>query len=148
MEFTEEFLMQVKSIRNIGPDFTSPEMERLYYEGGRRYVNISDKSILGVKLETYLTRYIDYYFSIFYLDERHKKDGLFGYYFIALVISNPGITEERIVDIFGDKYFGIYRKENDDKIHKDYKYHIIKTDFEWRVDDVEDWFKEEIDKLK
>lgn len=147
MEFTEEFLMQVKSIRNIGPDFSSSEMERLYYEGGRRYVNILDKSILGVKLETYLTRYRDYYFSIFHLDERHKKDGLFDYYFIALVISNPGITEERIVDIFGDKYFGIYRKENDEKIHKDYKYHIIKTDFEWRVDDVEDWFKKEIDKL-
>lgn len=145
---TEEFYDQIRRLRTNGPDFTSPEMERVYYENSRKYIKISDDSILGVKLESYLIRYKDYYFFIFHLDERHRKDGLFGYYFVALVISNPNISEEKIMELFGDKYFGIYRKENDDKVHKDYRFYVIKTDFEWNIDDVENWFKEEIDKLK
>lgn len=146
--FTEEFYRQVESIRNPGPDFTSPEMERIYYENGRKYIKLSDNSILGVKLESYLHRYKDYYYIIIHLDERHREEGLFGYYFIALVISNPNVSEDKISDIFRNKYFGIYRKENDEKLHKDYKYYIIKTDFEWNGDDAEEWFKNEIDKLK
>lgn len=146
--FTEEYYRQVESIRNPGPDFSSPEMERIYYEMGRKYIKVSDKSILGVKMESYLHRYKDYYYTIVHLDERHREEGLFGNYFVALVISNPNISEDKISDIFGDKYFGIYKKANDDSINKDYKYHIIKTDFEWNRDDAEDWFKHEIDKLK
>ena len=147
-ELTEEYYEQLRKIRFNGPDFSSPEMERLYYELGRRYVNLTNGSILGVKLESYLIRYEDYYFTIFRLDERHRKDGLFGYYFVALVVSNNNISEDNLKKLFGDKYYGIYRKENDEKLHKDYKYHIIKTDFEWNRDDVENWFKEEINKLK
>lgn len=146
--FTEDFYDHIRRIREIGPDFTSPEMERLYYENGRRYVKISDNSILGVKLESYLMRYKDYYFTIFHLDERHRKDGLFGYYFVALVATNNSLSEEKLSKLFGDRYYGLYKKENDEKLHKDYKYHIIKTDFEWNRDDAENWFKKEIDKLK
>ena len=146
--FTEEFYDQVRRIRTNGPDFSSPEMERIYYENGRRYINISDDSILGVKMESYLMRYKDYYFTIFYLDERHRKEGLFGYYFVALVATNDNISEEKLSNIFDDKYYGLYRKENDDNLHKDYKYYIVKTDIEWNRDDAENWFKEEINKLK
>mgnify|MGYP000343445621 CR=1 FL=1 len=145
---TEDFYNQIRRLRTVSSDFDSPEMERIYYESGRRYVNLTDSSILGVKLESYLIRYKDYYFTIFHLDERHRKAGLFGYYFIALVIANDNISEDKLKKIFGDKYYGIYKKENDEKLHKDYKYHIIKTDFEWNRDDAENWFKEEIDKLK
>ena len=123
-------------------------MERIYYESGRRYVNLTDESILGVKLESHLIRYKDYYFTIFHLDERHRKAGLFGYYFIALVATNDNISEDKMKKLFGDDYYGIYKKENDEKLHKDYKYHIVKTDFEWNRDDAENWFKEEINKLK
>lgn len=145
---TKDFLSQIVRLRTSGPDFSSPEMERYYYESGRRYVNLTDESILGVKLESYLIRYKDYYFTIFHLDERHRKAGLFGYYFIALVITNNNISTDKLKELFGDKYYGIYKKENDEKLHKDYKYHVIKTDFEWNRDDAENWFKEEIDKLK
>ena len=143
-----ESRLQIVRQRNVGPDFSSPEMEKTYYESGRRYVNLIDGSILGVKLESYLIRYRDYYFTIFHLDERHRKAGLFGYYFIALVITNDDISEGKMKELFGDKYYGIYKKENDEKLHKDYKYHVIKTDFEWNRDDAENWFKEEINKLK
>ena len=146
--FTEDFYNHIRRIREIGPDFTNPEMERLYYENGRRYIKISDNSVLGVKLESYLIRYKDYYFTIFHLDERHRKDGLFGYYFVALVATNNSISEEKLLELFGNEYYGIYRKENDEKLHKEYKYHIIKTDFEWNRDDAENWFKNKIDKLK
>lgn len=145
---TKDYYKQLRKIRSHAPDFTIPEMERVYYETGRRYVNLIDNSILGVKLESYLIRHRDYYFTIFHLDERHRKAGLFGYYFIALVITNDGISEDKLKKMFGDKYYGIYKKENDEKLHKDYKYHVIKTDIEWNRDDAEKWFKEEIDKLK
>ena len=145
---TKDFYDQIIRRRTARPDFDSPEMEKAYYELGRRYVKLSDESILGVKLESYLIRYKDYYFTIFHLDERHRKAGLFGYYFIALVITNDGISADKLKKIFGDKYYGIYKKENDEKLHKDYKYHVIKTDIEWNRDDAENWFKEEIDKLK
>ena len=147
-DFTEDFYLQIKRLRSKAPDFRDPEMERSYYENSRKYSKISDGSVLGVKLETYLRRYKDYYFTIFHLDERHRKDGLFDNYFVALIISNSNITEEIISDIFGDKYFGIYRKENDENLHKDYRYFIIKSEFEWNVDHVEEWFREEIDRVE